>query len=68
MFSFPRWRDRERINKYGIKITINHEAHEVKAKSINVLNLHALYVLHGYSFYTSPGQELSFFKKLKGSC
>jgi len=42
------------MNKYGIKSTINHEAHEgyeEKTKSINVLNLHALHELHGYFFY-----------------
>jgi len=42
------------MNEYGIKSTINHEAHaghKEKTLSINVLNLHALHGLHGYFFY-----------------
>jgi hypothetical protein len=39
------------MNEYGIKSTINHEVHEEKAKSINVLNLHALHGDFSYIEY-----------------
>jgi len=48
------------MNECGIKSTINHEVHEENAGAINVLNLNALHVLHGYFFYTSRGHKLSF--------
>jgi len=50
------------MNEYGIKRTINHEAHkgyEGNTKLINVLNLHALHMLHGYLFYIEYFYSLS---------